>query len=93
MTINFNETKIIGNWSLEGTKVVEDENCKRIGWLRSNYLKKIATDETGWIILYQDPQDMRYWELIFEQGELQGGGPPSLILISKEEAMKKYNIK
>ncbi|MES2416533.1 MAG: Imm27 family immunity protein [Bacteroidota bacterium] len=92
MIISFNETKITGNWILDGAKVVEDENCKRINWLRSNYLMKIATDETGWIILYQDPEDKRYWELVYEHGELQGGGPPSLIQLSKEEATLKYAI-
>lgn len=92
MIINLNETKIIGKWILEGAKVVEDEDCTRINWLRSNYLVKIATNETGWIILYQDPEDKRYWELVYEHGELQGGGPPSLIQLSKEDAASKYAI-
>lgn len=90
--INSNEIKIIGNWTFNGQKMTEDEQCKRIYWLRDNYLKYITSDKSGWDILYQDPEDKRYWELTFPNSELQGGGPPSLIMISKEDAMKRYNM-
>lgn len=92
MKIEKNETKIAGHWIFDGTKMIADENCKRIDWLRSNYLKLISTDESGWLKLYQDPDDNRYWQLNFEHGEMQGGGPPSLILLSESEAKAKYNI-
>jgi len=49
-------------------------------------LELISADESGWLKLYQDPEDKRYWQLSFEHGEMQGGGPPSLILLSELEA-------
>jgi hypothetical protein len=90
--IDSNEIKIIGNWTFNGQKMIEDEQCERIYSLRDNYLRRITSDESGWDVLYQDPVDMRYWELIYEHSELQGGGPPSLLLMSEAEARSKYNI-
>lgn len=92
MKIEKNETKIVGRWIFDGSQMLADEICKRIDWLRSNYLRLISTDESGWFKLYQDPQDKRYWQLDFEHGEMQGGGPPSLILLSEIDATEKYNI-
>jgi hypothetical protein len=92
MKIKKNETKIIGHWIFDGFKMIADDQCRRIDWLISNLLKQISTDETGWIKLFQDPEDKRYWELRFEKGEMQGGGPSILILLSEKEAKKKYNI-
>lgn len=88
MKIEANEDKIIGRTRLDGS----DEQSERITWLVNNYLTKIVSDGVNWTILYQDPEDKRYWELVFPQGELQGGGPPSLLLISEVEAKSKYNI-
>jgi hypothetical protein len=53
---------------------------------------KISISSSGWESFYQDPNDSRYWELIYEQGELQGGGPPTLKNISLEEAHLRYNF-
>ena len=92
MKLEKDDIKIVGNWIFDGIKMIVDDQCKRIDWLRNNYLKLIATDETGWLKLYQDPVDKRFWQLIFEQGEMQGGGPPTLILMSETEAKEKYNI-
>jgi len=92
MEIRKNETKIVGHWMFDGSKMIADENCKRIDWLRSNYLILISTDESGWLNLYQDPEDKRYWQLNFEHGEMHGGGPPSLILLSEAKAKAEYNI-
>jgi hypothetical protein len=92
MKIETNETKIVGHWIFDGSHMTADEVCKRIDWLRSHYLIQVATDKTGWLKLYQDPEDKRYWQLQFEQGEMQGGGPPSLILLSESEAKAKYII-
>ena len=92
MKLEKDDINIVGNWIFDGIKMIADDQCKRIDWLRNNYLKLIATDETGWLKLYQDPVDKRFWQLIFEQGEMQGGGPPTLILMSETEAKEKYNI-
>lgn len=90
MEIDRNETEIIGKWVFEKDKVTPNENCKRINSLIKNHLQKIGADESGWNILYQDPEDNRYWELIYLESELQGGGPPSLINIGNR--LDKYHI-
>lgn len=72
------ETEIIGKWLYENSKVYADDNCKRIEWLRQNYLHEINRVDGGWTTNYQDPQDKRYWQHTYPQGELQGGGPPIL---------------
>jgi hypothetical protein len=92
MKILPHEASIIGSWIFDGQRVIADDKCQRIDWLRTNYLELITTDATGWLNLYQDPQDGRYWQLDFEQGELQGGGPPSLKLLTVDEVNKQYNI-
>ena len=92
MKIKKEETEIRCHLKLAGTKLIESEECGRINWLRNNYLLKISSNQAEWLILYQDPEDKRYWELRFEHAEMQGGGPPLLINISKEEVKEKYKI-
>lgn len=92
MKINKEETKIVGHWIFDGTKMIADEQCKRIEWLTHNYLLKLGADSSGWDVLFQDPADKRYWERIYLNSEMHGGGPPSLILLSDSEAKEKYNI-
>ncbi|MBC7556289.1 MAG: hypothetical protein H7195_04935 [Chryseobacterium sp.] len=92
MKLKSEETKLIGNWIFDNEKIITDPVSERINYLIKNYLIKIKTDESGWDILYQDIEDKRYWELIFSQSNLQGGGPPSLLSIDETIAKKKYNI-
>jgi hypothetical protein len=93
MKIRETETEIIGHWIFNGKSMLADEQCQRIDWLRQYYLTKITSDKSGWITLYQDPEDKRYWELNFPKGEMQGGGPPALLFLSENEARRKYNFK
>ncbi len=72
-------------------KITSDDSCERIEWLISKVLKKIATDKSGWEMLYKDPKDNRLWLMYFPQGEMQAGGPPSLRLIIKDEVKLKFN--
>lgn len=92
MKIEKNETEIVGKWIFTGGKMITDEQCEKIQWLTTNYLKKIALDKAGWDVLFQDHNDNRYWELIHPNSDMHGGGPPSLILLSELEARDKYNI-
>jgi hypothetical protein len=92
MKIDKNETEIISNWIFDGRRMITDEQGKRIDWLIHDYLKKVANDESGWFILYQDPEDRRYWELTYPKSEMHGGGPPALTLLSQSEASNKYNL-
>ena len=92
MKLTPKENKIHGHWIKKENKVVADDNCKRIEWLIDNVLIYIERDETGWNRLYKDPEDNRFWELKYLYSGWHGGGPPSLINISKEIAETKYNI-
>ena len=92
LEIESNETKLIGEIIYGNGKITYNETAARINKLIKNYLVKIATDKDGWEILYQDPKDKRYWEMVFPQSELQGGGAPLLVNISEEIAMLKFNI-
>lgn len=92
MILSKNETKLIGRWYFENNQMTSDEVCKRIDWLKTNHLKKLATDVTGWDVLFVDPIDGRYWELIYPNSEMHGGGPPTLINIPIETARTKYSI-
>jgi len=62
--------------------------CDRIELLVSQHLTKVAGG--GWETLYQDPDDGRYWELTYPQGEMHGGGPPRLTYLPHELAQAKY---
>ena len=63
---------------------------ERIMWLVSRCLTPIAIAEGGWVQLYRDPRDGRYWELTFPQGSLHGGGPRRLTLMSAAQARERY---
>lgn len=72
------EISIVGNWIYRDRKMFADDNCKRIHWLATGYLKTITTEDGNWTTIYQDPSDQRYWRLTYPKSELQGGGPPVL---------------
>jgi len=80
----------VGQWITRDGGVFADEACQRIAWLVENRLRKLATDESGWDVLYEDPVDGRLWERIYPDSGMHGGGPPALILIPLHEAEAKY---
>nr|WP_315232808.1 Imm27 family immunity protein [uncultured Flavobacterium sp.] len=90
--LNTEETILIGSWKKNGDKVVGDEICERIEKLKSNYLRKVSVNKTGWEILYQDPNNNRYWLLDYPNCEWQGGGPPTLKIITATEIYEKFGI-
>lgn len=87
-----NERKLVGVWQTIGNQVVGDDICDRIEQLTENYLEQVAADSSGWDILYKDPGDGRYWELIYPQSHLHGGGPPTLECISESLIREKYGV-
>jgi hypothetical protein len=90
MDIKPSETVLTGQWILQGGRPVADDVCSRILALTKSYLVEVARDASGWNALYRDPNDGRYWELSYPQGELHGGGPPQLRCLTADEARQKY---
>lgn len=90
MKLNPEESELVGNWIFDNKKIRRDEICERIEWLIKNELQYVAATSGGWEKLYFDPVCGRYWELTHPNGEMQGGGPPILKVISKEVAKRKY---
>jgi hypothetical protein len=92
MMIKPEETRLIDQMLLQNGKAIFDETSERIIYLTKNYLVKMTTDKSGWDTLYQDPKDKRYWEKVYPQSEMHGGGSPSLINISEDDVKRKYSI-
>ena len=92
MKLQPHETELTGKWIADGQEVHRDATCERVERLVADHLKQIALSEQwgAWETLFQDPDDGRYWERTYPQGELQGGGPPQLRCLSADEARRKY---
>jgi len=90
--INPEETLLIGSWKMSDGKVIGDEVCQRIEYLKANYLRKIPVETVDWETLYQDPNDNRYWIITFFHSEWHGGGPPSLKTITQTEVTEKFGL-
>ena len=92
MTSLKDTSELVGSGTLVGKQMVEDETSLLISELIQKRLQKIAVDSSGWETLYQDPQDERFWELSFPHGEMQGGGPMTLRVLSDDSARLKYGL-
>jgi len=92
MKLQRGERRLDGKWELVGGRMIGDSTCERIEKLITKDLKRIGTDTSGWDTLYRDPQDGRYWELVYLQSEMHGGGPPSLIQVEKDAVRSKYGL-
>jgi len=91
MSIETHEREIIGKHFLRDGKVVADFTCERIEELILNYLQYIVTDESGWVQLYREPDSGRLWKKEYPESNQHGGGPPSLLLIDKGEAILQFD--
>jgi hypothetical protein len=92
LKLQADERLLTGRWIVQDGKVRADATCERIAWLLSRHLQKVADSAQwgAWETLYRDPDDGRYWERTYPQGEMHGGGPPQLICLTVEEARQKY---
>jgi hypothetical protein len=84
------ETEIVGNWIIVDGQVQSDEACQRILMLTEHSFEKLGADSTGWETLYKDPTDGRLWERVYPQSEMHGGGPPTIRILSVDQALEKY---
>ncbi len=78
MPLRPDETKLVGQWVLQGHSVIRDASCKRIESLIESELQRIAVKDGGWSVPYRDPSDGRLWKPSYPQSESEGGGPPAL---------------
>jgi hypothetical protein len=94
MTLRPDETELVGQWIFDGTKMSVDETSRRIEHLTTEELEKVAVSSSygDWEVLFRDPRDGRFWERTYPHGELQGGGPPRLKVISEANARTKYHF-
>lgn len=92
--IERSEVEIVGLWIFDGRTNRADEACRRIERLTDSVLQKLADSRTygAWGALFRDPGDGRLWERAYPQGDLHGGGPPRLAVISEAEARQKYDF-
>lgn len=91
--LSSDEHKLIGKWVEAGDgRVVGDETCERVEVLVEKHLQElgVSPESGGWDTLFCDPADGRFWERVYLQSEMHGGGPPSLFNLPVEEAKRKY---
>jgi len=87
------EVELRGAWLADGSRMHADGVCGRIDWLLRNRLERIGSDSSGWLVLFRDPGDGRYWELSYPKGEMHGGGPPALTAIHTDEVRARYGVR
>lgn len=61
------------------------------GYLEANCIE-VATDESGWEILYRDSATKELWVRTFPDSHLHGGGLPLLTLFPESEAKEKFQL-
>jgi hypothetical protein len=86
------ETQLVGGWETISGSPRADAVANRINELTRTYLTRVAVSQDGWESLYRDPQDLRLWELTYPHGEMHGGGPAMLKVLSVQEAREKYKF-
>ncbi|WP_299775903.1 Imm27 family immunity protein [uncultured Pseudoteredinibacter sp.] len=65
---------------------------KEIDKFLNKYCDKVATDESGWEILYRAKSTQEYWVKTYPNSEQHGGGKPVVVNISKEAAEAKFGV-
>ena len=91
MKLNSAESELVGSWFMRDGHMVADAVANRIEELIQQHLIKLGADDSGWDMLYRDPEDGRLWELTYPQSDSHGGGPPALRCIDATHARRKYS--
>ena len=94
MKLSPHERVLTGRWVDVDGELRPDATCERIEQLVRGHLIEVAVSPQWgtWETLFRDPDDGRYWERVYPQGHLHGGGPPQLQVIEQAEAMRKYGL-
>jgi len=92
MKLRPEETELVGKWLAVVSAVEPDPTAIRIEELTRGVLQCLGPDPSGWDVLYRDPDDGRLWELTFPGSDSEGGGPPRLAVIDRDDARKKYGL-
>jgi Immunity protein 27 len=82
--------KIVGAWTAQGGRRVANQECEIISHLVKYHFLKVGEREEGWTVLYRDPTNDTFWERTYPQGEMHGGGPPTLTQLSEGEVRLHY---
>jgi len=82
------EKELVGMWLDLGIRVTGDAVSDRVDWLAGTRLEKLAENPAELAELYRDPRDNRLWERLLPFP----GGPPTLRLISREDAAQKFGM-
>ena len=53
---------------------------------------QVATDDTGWEILYKLVESEEYWLMTYPHSEQHGGGSPILTPVTKQDAYARFNL-
>ena len=86
------EKEIVGGFKRRGLRQVPDENAERIAVLRRSLLEKVSASSEHYTVLYKDPSDDRFWELVFAEPSSHAGGEQVLRNISFQLASDRYGI-
>jgi hypothetical protein len=85
------ESRLVGAGVSSSVGFTADLTVRRIEDLVAHHLQFIGTDRTGWDKLYLDRSDERLWEMTYPESQMHGGGPPTLSVISANDASRKYS--
>jgi len=86
------ETELLGSWINTEGQLTADDAWRRIDYLVTHALIRLASDASGWFTLYRDTSDGRYWELSYPHSDEAGGGPPRLAILSGDKITSRYSM-
>ena len=86
------EQVLEGRWVSTPEGLRADAVSDRIDRLVREHLVEVATDTSGWDVLYRDPRDGRLWELTRPSSDSHGGGAARLEQLAPAAAAAKYAL-
>jgi hypothetical protein len=75
-------------WELHDGRMRAVGDARLIDDLLKNELVEVRKD--NWAVLYRHKETGEYWDLTYPQGELHGGGPRRLRVVSDPDSWTPY---